>query len=46
MAQLRGIGLDELAMATMRNAVAALPKLGALLPQLAAGLLEVIRSSS
>ena len=32
MAQLRGIGLDELATAATRNAVAALPKLGALLP--------------
>jgi TatD DNase family protein len=31
LADLRGISLDELAEATMRNAVAALPKLGALL---------------
>jgi len=31
MAQLRGIGLDELAAAATRNAVAVLPKLGALL---------------
>jgi TatD DNase family protein len=32
MAQLRGISVDELAMASSRNAIAGLPKLGVLLP--------------
>jgi TatD DNase family protein len=40
MAQLRAISLDELAAASMQNAIAALPKLGALLPE------SGVRSSS